>query len=156
MTENPLLKMLLFFNSKKLNQFKRIKKIIFYQHTLYSLSGLRMIMTKFMSYKEIKNHCMYSRYREEIDINYLTTESGKELLKKLSKFNYEKDDSLCFINNDLDIDFISFCNFNQLQTLDLDNTQITDNAIEHLTKCNFNQLKELNLAYTQTILIYYH
>ena len=91
MTENPLLKILVFFNSNKLNQFKGIRNIIFYQHTLYSLSGLRMIMTKFMTFEEIKNHCMYSRYREEIDLNYLTTESGKELLKKLSKFNYEKD-----------------------------------------------------------------
>lgn len=41
MTENPLLKMLVFFNSKKLNQFKGIRNIIFYQHNLYTLSGLK-------------------------------------------------------------------------------------------------------------------
>jgi glycopeptide antibiotics resistance protein len=68
MADNPILKMLVFFKSKKLKQFKYIKNKTFYRHTSYTLSGLRLVMTKFMSYEEIKNHCLYSRYREEINL----------------------------------------------------------------------------------------
>ena len=36
-----------------------------------------------LSEEEIKNHCSYSNYREEIDLNYLSRDSGKKFLNFL-------------------------------------------------------------------------
>ena len=69
-------------------------------------------MTKFMTYEELKNHCKYSRYKEEININYLLTEDGKKLMNGLSMFNYEKDYSITKRRipiNDFSLYFLSFC-----------------------------------------------
>ena len=122
MADNPILIMLVFFKSKKLRQLKIIKNITFYRHTSYTLSGLRLVMTKFMSYEEIKNHCLHSRYREEINLNYLSTEPGKELLEQLSMFDYEEDDSIDKFEIPIDdyvVGIISFCYFKQLKVLEV-------------------------------------
>ena len=148
MADNPILKMLLFFKSKKLKQLKYIKNIPFYMYTSYTLSGLRLVMTKFMSFEEIKNNCLYSRYKEKINLEYLSTEEGKELLKQLSMLDYEKEvsiDKYIIPIDDYVVDIISFCYFKQLQVLNLYYTKITDTAVEHLIKCDFKQLQKLYL-----------
>lgn len=88
----------------------------------------------------------YQLYLETIDIDYIKSDCGKELLLKLAKTN-----NFCekiSLKYDEDIKFVSFCSFKNIKTLYLNYFFITDSAIFHLSKCDFKMLQNLSLAYS--------
>lgn len=109
--------------------------------------------TKFYSLDDLKVMATDPMYKNNInlDLNYLSSNAGKELLKRLSYFNYEKGTILNlsgFDIGDYGVEFLNFCDFKKLEILYLNETNITDKAVKNLIKCDFN-LKWLYLHDTQ-------
>ena len=143
------------FNNKQLNSNLNVIKNIDKENNVIKFkdeSRSKIKLNKCYSLEELKVMAKDPLYKGVINLDYLSSDAGTELLNILSKFDYEKGKNLYLDNsklNDLGVEFISFCNFKQLQRLYLYQTQITDRAIEHLIKCDFKQLQRLYLNQTQ-------
>ena len=132
-TKFPL-KILKFFQPVKLRYLKLIKNKTFYFYTTHTLK--RIIMTELTSKQEIKNlFTNFSFYMEEMNIDYLNSESFNDLYRILSNFDYEIFiclDFRCSKISDSCIKFLIFCEFKQIRKFKIGSRYISDKAIKHL------------------------
>lgn len=152
MSSIVLIAILKYLKINNLKTLKEIKNKILFQFTNYLICR-RFIMSNYMSLEEIKSDiAKYGNfYFETIDTNYLATKECEQLLSILKrtdfneKFIYLKK---CKVG-DLGVQFLSFCHFKYLEELSLENTDITDKAMEYLVKMELIELKSLFLSKTK-------
>ena len=142
-----------FVNMDKLEELRSIRNYYLFRFIRYLSFGRFSIEygSSFEINQDYLEESKYHLYTETIDIEYLKSEDGKNLIKNISKLKFDIDDGWNlrdFIRNDKDVKFLSFCDFKQLQGLYLSYTKITDKAIEYLIKCDFKLLKKLYLFRT--------
>ncbi len=143
-----------FLKMDKLKELINIKNCYLYGFIRWLLFGRFLIENEksFKMNKEYLKKSNYHLYTETVDIEYLKSKDGKTLIKKISKLKFGTEDGenlMYCINNDKDMEFISFCQFKELKGLYLYSTQITNKTIEHLIKSDFKKIQELYLNNTQ-------
>ncbi len=137
-----------FLKNEKLKDFNNI--LNYYLHGIITFLIFRRFLVEeksllTMNFDKLNHHL----YAETIDIEYLKSESGKNLIKNIQNKIFSEFNSISFIFNDKDFEFISFCQFYKLRNLYLSSSNITDKAIEYLIKCDFKHLEELDLQNTK-------